>query len=124
MEIMESSSTLNEEELLFDELEKAVVEYFESDEQRKRRNLLKVLRSNDCRETIVKCEDGDKISNAFVWAGYKNHSDILKCFLDRGMNVNIKDQDGDTALILTCNSGCISIVKKLLENHANPDVQK
>ena len=121
MEIMESS-TLNEEELLGVKLRKFSEEYFVNPSHDNRENLLQLLQNNNCREVIVKCVDGDDMSNAFVCAGWQNHPDIFRAFLNQGMNVDIKNAEGNTALIEACDDGHEEIVRLLLNHNANPDV--
>ena len=119
---MESSS-LNEE-LLVVRLKPILVEYnnlFCDDEERQA--LLLFLETNDCRETVEKCVDGDDIANAFAHAGLKNHLDILQFFLDRGINIDIKNKFGDTALIKASANGRKESVCMLLERNANPNPQ-
>ena len=118
------SSTLNEEKLLFSELEKAVVEYRVSCfDEVKRQNLLDVLQNNDCRELVAKCVDGDVLSNAFVWACVCDHAEILKAFLNYGMNADIKDNCDDTALIQVCIFGHEEAARLLLSHNSNVDQQ-
>ena len=115
-------SSLNEEEVLRDKLETAVEEYFENpDDVKNRKKLLKVLENNECREVISKCVDGDSLSNAFANAGGFNHLDILQAFLDHGMNVDIKDKYGWTALMNACVCGNQELVRLLLNKNANPN---
>jgi len=118
---MESSLTLNKEELLCDQLEKTALEYCQTLKETNRQNLLQVLQNNDCHKVVAKCVDGENISNAFVCAGYKNHLDILGAFLDRGMNVDIKNQYGDTALIQATRNE--ESVRLLLNQSGNVDIQ-
>ena len=82
-----------------------------------------MLQNNDCREVISKCVDGDRLSDAFVCAGNKNHTDILQAFLDHGMNINIKDEYGDTALMCASRFGSEKSVTFLLNQNANPNIQ-
>ena len=84
---------------------------------------LQILQNNDCREVIAKCVDGNNLSNAFVRAGVSNHPDILEAFLDQGMNVDIKDRRGFTALIYASDNGYLESIRLLLQHNANSDVQ-
>ena len=94
-------STLNEEELLFDKLEKAAGEYYDENGcEDKREALQQILQNNDFRGMIEKSVCEDSLSTyAFTYAGAWNHTDILQLFIDHGMNIDIKNQFGDTALI-------------------------
>ena len=116
-------STLNEEELLSEKLQKVFVEYCETDgNEESREALLQFLQNNDCREIISKCVDGDFVSDAFVWAGYRD-PDILQTFLDQGMNVDVKDRNGNTALMWASTGGHKQIVQLLLNHNADIDLK-
>ena len=98
-------------------------EYNRTESQETRQNLSLVLRNNDRFEIIAKCVDGDKISSAFVFAGDENHVEILQAFLDHGINVDVKDQISNTALIEASAYGHEESVRLLLNHNANPDIQ-
>ena len=102
----------------------AVLDYNEySSREEIRQSFLQFLQNNDCRELIAKCVDGDNISNAFALTGWRNHPDILQAFLDRGMNIDIKNQYGWTALIAASSHGLEESVRLLLNHNANVDIQ-
>jgi len=118
------STTLNEEELLSDQFEKAVDEYGETfGSEEKREALLNFLQNNDCREMISKCVDGDYISNAFVATGFCNHPDLLQTFLDHGVNVDIKNNLGWTALMYASMNDNKEIVQLLLDHNVDTDLK-
>ena len=118
------SSALNEEGLLCGELEKAAEEYYDSNgSEEKRQTLLQFLQTNDCREMIAKCVDGDKLSKAFVFAGLRNHLDILHDFFDQGINVDIKNRYQNTAFMLASMNGHQESVRLLLNHNSNIDCQ-
>ena len=117
------SSTLNIEELLSDKLEKGAVEYCENLTEEKRQNLLQVLQNNDCHELIENCVDGDHLSKAFVLAGENAHTEIIQIFLDQRMNIDVKDQFGNTALMKASSNGHEELVRLLLIKGAIPDIQ-
>jgi len=124
VEIMEST-TLNEGEVLSDKLEKAVRSYDLSffDSEKKQQNLLHVLQNNDCRGIIAKCVDGFDFSKGFTCAVARNHPDVLKAYIEQGMNVDVKNEYGRTALTLACMNGFEHLARLLLSYHANPNVQ-
>ena len=66
---------------------------------------------------------GDHLSNAFANAGGFNHLDILQVFLDHGMNVDIKNQNGATALMWSSINGRQEIVQLLLDHNSNVDLK-
>ena len=114
----------SKEKLLSDKLEKLAVEYIYSNgEVEKRQNVLQILQDNDCRELIGKCVDGDKFANASTYASYRNHVDLLQAFLEYGINVDVKDRNGFTALIYACGNGHKEIVRLLLNYNTNPDLR-
>ena len=118
------SSTLNEEELLSDQLKNVIEEYYQFGGEETRQALLRFLKNNDCREVIGKCVDGDDIANAFVWAGYRNHSDVLEAFLKQGMNIDTKNIHCEIALFgasYNCNEVSVRL---LIEHNANPNLQE
>ena len=122
MEIMESA--LNEEELLNDKLRNVATAYFYNPyNEEERQALILFLQNNDCRELIAKCVDGDTISESFVCAVSDNHVDILQAFFDQGMNVDIKNFRGNTALIGAIANGCEESARLLLDLNANCDLQ-
>ena len=117
-------STLNEAELLFDELERVAEEYCKNAQAEKNRQaLVKFLQNNDCREMIAKCVDGDSFSSAFVGACSRNHPDIFQAFLDQGMNADIMDHNGSTALIEASTNVREESVQLLLNHNSRPNVQ-
>ena len=123
MKIMESSS-LNEEELLWAQLDMASADYnkFRNDEYKKQ-VLLQFLQDNDCRKAISKCKDGDNFAVSFTRGCLRNHIDILQAFLDHGIKVDVKDDDCDTALMCASNQGYKEIVQLLLEHNADIDLK-
>jgi ankyrin repeat protein len=63
--------------------------------------------------------DKAKGGTALTWAAYYCDAPLLKILLDRGLNVNAKDADGDTPLHRALGVGRTDIVALLLEKHAN-----
>ena len=84
---------------------------------------MQFLQSNDCREIIAKCVDGDNLSTAFVHAGANNHLDILQAFLDQGIYVDIKNRICYTALMYVSMRGHKEIVQLLLNHNADIDLK-
>ena len=118
------TSTLNEEELISDKLKNVIEEYYQFGGEEMCEALLQFLQNNDCREVIGKCVDGDDIANAFVWAGYRNHSDVLEAFLKQGMNIDTKNIHCEIALFgasYNCNEVSVRL---LIKHNANPNLQE
>ena len=66
--------------------------------------------SNLCRE-----EKEDKLFNAI----YDDQLEIVKYLIEAGVNINAKDKDGDTALMLASIYNNLNMVKYLIEKGAN-----
>ena len=119
---MESSSTSLNEEELSNVFTAAYLAYSSSPwKEEKRQALLQFLQNNDCRRIIAKCVDGDDLSRTLTYAGFKDHVDILQAFLDQGINVDVKDQFGCTALIWASRSSSNGSTRLLLEKYSNPN---
>jgi len=116
-------SKAKRQKLLRNKVKKVVREYYFSDTEETEQNLLQVLQNNDCREVISKCVGGVYVSSAFVLAGRRNQREIVLAFLDHGMNVDIKNEYGMTALIEACQNGHEELVPVLLDRQANVDIQ-
>jgi len=126
---MEASS--NEERFLFFKFKNCVLEYdYEDDEEgaelegeRRRQNLLQVLHNSDYREVIMKCINSDDLFKAFIRAAASNHSDVLRAFLDLGINPNVTDRQGTTALMWASRDGHEESTRLLLDYNTNVDIQ-
>jgi len=60
----------------------------------------------------------------FCWAaGSRNLERVKEILAERKVDVNEKDQDGNTPLILASLKGRIKVVKSLLANGANPTIR-
>ena len=104
-------------------LRRVCVEYYRCADEEKRQALLEVLQNNDYPKEIEKSAHGDLFANSLVWAGQRNHPDILKAFLDQGMNIDIKNIFGYTALIQASTNGHEESVRLLLNHNLNPNIQ-
>jgi len=105
-------------------LEQAADEYsrkFWEDETQEK--LLQVLQNNDCRKLVSKCVANDNLANAFVCSSRQNHIEILQSFLNKGISVDVKNRDDDTALIRASTTGHKGSVQLLLDHNANTDLQ-
>ena len=88
-----------------------------------RENLFQFLEKDAFQAIINECKEGDYLANAFVCAGACNHVDILQAFLNHGMNIDIRNQHGSTALSFSSFMGNKESVHFLLNLRANPDIQ-
>jgi glutaminase len=59
----------------------------------------------------------------FFYASFENDIMSVRMMIRSGINVNMKDYDGRTALHIACSEGNYEIVKLLLENKADPDIK-
>ena len=59
------------------------------------------------------------LCDAFVKAASRNHTDILKALLNHGMDANIKNRDGWTALIEASCKGNDESIRLLLNYHVD-----
>ena len=112
--------------LMFKEfnLENIATEYIHNPyNEQKQQNLLQVLRNNDYREVIANAINNSYLLIAFVRAGQRNDFNILQALLNLGMNVDVKNEYGRTALTLACMNGFEHLARLLLSYHANPNVQ-
>lgn len=56
----------------------------------------------------------------FMTAAFLNRADVVENMLKNGLDPNVKDRDGDTALSCAAQSGSVEVVKVLLQNGTNP----
>jgi ankyrin repeat protein len=60
------------------------------------------------KELLTACENG--------------HTDIVELLLDRGSDINVKDEYGNTPLIMASRNGHVDIIQLLLDNGADIEV--
>jgi len=67
---------------------------------------------------------GNYFSNKeIVYASYNGDLKKVLHLIKEGININIKDSNGDTALIKASRRGYLEIVKELIKADANSDIQ-
>ncbi|XP_068240278.1 protein fem-1 homolog A-like [Palaemon carinicauda] len=76
-----------------------------------RQDLVKVLVQNG-----ADFEDTDHHEMALLMACFKGHSQLVNYLLDFGANLNRKTSDGKSALHLGVYSGCLDVVKVLIDH--------
>ena len=64
-----------------------------------------------------------KLGSALHRAALRGHSDIAKLLTDKGANVNLKSESGDTALHYAVRKNHINIVEILLKNGADINIK-
>ena len=64
----------------------------------------------------------DRKMTAFMWAVSKGHLDIVEFLVDKGVNLNLTDNDGNSPLIIATCNGFIEITKLLIDKGANLDL--
>jgi ankyrin repeat protein len=97
--------------------------FYNQNSQEARDRLLHTLQTNDYREIISTAVDKSDLANVFVKVGVLGHVDLLEAFLHFGMHVDMKDQDGWTALICASWKGHEECVRLLLDHNASVDVR-
>ncbi|HEY0076108.1 MAG TPA: ankyrin repeat domain-containing protein [Abditibacteriaceae bacterium] len=58
----------------------------------------------------------------FMIAAFLNRADVVQTMLQNGLNPNVKDRDGDTALSCAAQQGNVETVKVLLQYGTNPKI--
>ena len=56
-----------------------------------------------------------------MWASYKGKTDVARCLIERGADVNCSGHHNAQPLIWACGRGYLEIAKMLLESKANPN---
>ena len=70
--------------------------------------------------SVALCDDQVEI---FMNAAYHGKVKEVKQLLDRGVNVNARYRDGETALMFAALKGHVNVVKLLIERGANVNIQ-
>ena len=65
----------------------------------------------------------DRGSTALIDSAMGRHKDAIKTLIDAGADVNIKNGDGQTALIIVVGAGDTEIVDILVKAGADPDIE-
>ena len=58
----------------------------------------------------------------FMIAAFLNRADVVQTMLQNGLDPNVKDRDGDTALSCAAQQGNVETVKVLLQKGTNPRI--
>ena len=61
-------------------------------------------------------------NSELIAAAFKGDTETVRLLLDKGANVNAKDEDGGTALMFASVNGHTDTVKMLLKRGANPNI--
>jgi len=67
----------------------------------------------------INTKDKDYKKTALMWAAENEHLEVVKLLVESLVNLNEKDDDGNTALIKVSSFGNIEILKLLIENGAD-----
>jgi uncharacterized protein len=65
----------------------------------------------------------DRGSTALIDGSMGRHKDVVKALIEAGADVNIKSNDGQTALIIVVGAGDEEIVEMLVKAGADPDIE-
>jgi hypothetical protein len=65
----------------------------------------------------------DRGSTPLIDSAMGRHKDVIKTLIEAGADVNIKNKDGQTALIIVVGAGDIEIVEMLVKAGADPDIE-
>lgn len=68
-------------------------------------------------------ERGGNALDALIEAAEWNLSDVVQLLLDRGVNVNEKNDYGETALIVAAKSRSLDVMRLLLDRGADPNIK-
>jgi ankyrin repeat protein len=52
-------------------------------------------------------------ATALTWAAHRGHTDVVQVLLDTGVDVNVRNQGGYTALMIAEFNGYPEVVKRL-----------
>jgi ankyrin repeat protein len=63
-----------------------------------------------------------KIGPALTSAAYGGHGELVKLLLEKGANINVRDENGLTPLMNAAIAGQAEVVRILLERNADPNV--
>jgi hypothetical protein len=65
----------------------------------------------------------DRRSTALIDSAMERHKDVIKTLIEAGAEVNVKNGDGQTALIIVVGAGDAEIVEMLVNAGADPDIE-
>jgi uncharacterized protein len=65
----------------------------------------------------------DRRSTALIDSAMERHKDVIKTLIEAGADVNVKNGDGQTALIIVVGAGDAEIVEILVKAGADPDIE-
>jgi hypothetical protein len=65
----------------------------------------------------------DRGSTALIDGAMERHKDVIKTLIEAGADVNFKNNDGQTALIIVVGAGDVEIVERLVKAGADPDIE-
>lgn len=58
-----------------------------------------------------------------MYALNKGRTDIAKCLIEKGADINTKDNNGWTALMYASKFGMVDVVKFLIKNNADANIK-
>ena len=88
---------------------------FENDE------VARVLEEKGAVEKVISAEEAKKLGLELIEKAEVGDLDAVMELVGKGSNVDEKDEDGDTALMIASKNGHVEVVKALIENGAKVD---
>jgi ankyrin repeat protein len=65
----------------------------------------------------------DRGSTPLIDTAMGRHKEVIKILIEAGADVNVKNRDGQTALIIVVGAGDVEIVEMLVKAGADPDIE-
>jgi len=83
-------------------------------------NTLKLLLDSGAQVNLV---SEDRGSTALFDGAMKKHAPLVKALIEAGADTNIRDKDGQSALVVSVGAGDQEIVEMLVKSGADPDLE-
>ena len=71
----------------------------------------------------VNAQARDTLTTPLMSASFKNNIDVVNILINYGANLNMRDINGNTALILACENGYFGIVDRLIQKTPDINIQ-
>lgn len=101
----------------FSDIQKRLTKYRNKDKNKENLEISSKIISN-LKEIKYKVDNEGKIAE-FIYEACKGNTERLNSYLKKGMNINVQNEDGETALMSACSFNNIENIKFLLKNGSN-----